>query len=91
MKLILYMPHQKSFDSFFTAGWTSLYFVFDEETTITVGSGLDVLSDAPLRRYPKESTLFNQTLAAQQLMRVGHGHPSEHSRYLRTPPGGFAW
>jgi len=27
----MYMPHEKSFDAFFTAGWTSLYFVFDED------------------------------------------------------------
>lgn len=28
---LMYMPHEKSFDAFFTAGWTSLYFVFDED------------------------------------------------------------
>jgi hypothetical protein len=28
---LMYMPHEKSFDSFFTAGWKSLYFVFDED------------------------------------------------------------
>ena len=26
-----YMPHDKSFDAFFTAGWTSMYFVYDED------------------------------------------------------------
>jgi hypothetical protein len=26
-----YMPHDKSYDSFFTAGWQTLYFVFDED------------------------------------------------------------
>ncbi|HYK22002.1 MAG TPA: hypothetical protein VEV42_14775 [Pyrinomonadaceae bacterium] len=28
---LIYMPHEKSYDAFFTAGWTSLYFVFDED------------------------------------------------------------
>ena len=28
---LMYMPHEKSYDSFFTAKWTSLYFVFDED------------------------------------------------------------
>jgi hypothetical protein len=28
---LMFMPHEKSFDAFFTAGWTSLYFVFDED------------------------------------------------------------
>lgn len=28
---LMYMPHEKSFDAFFTAGWTSTYFVFDED------------------------------------------------------------
>jgi len=28
---LMYMPHEKSWDSFFTAGWTTLYFVFDED------------------------------------------------------------
>jgi hypothetical protein len=28
---LMYMPHEKSYDAFFTAGWTSLYFVFDED------------------------------------------------------------
>jgi hypothetical protein len=27
----MYMPHEKSYDSFFSAGWTNLYFVFDED------------------------------------------------------------
>jgi len=26
-----YMPHDKSYDAFFTAGWKTLYFVFDED------------------------------------------------------------
>jgi hypothetical protein len=28
---LLFMPHEKSWDAFFTAGFTSLYFVFDED------------------------------------------------------------
>jgi len=28
---LMFMPYERSFDSFFTAGWTSLYFVFDED------------------------------------------------------------
>jgi len=28
---LMYMPHEKSFDSFFTAGWQTIYFVFDED------------------------------------------------------------
>jgi len=28
---LMYMPHDKSFDSFFTAGWKTIYFVFDED------------------------------------------------------------
>ena len=28
---LMYMPHDKGFDAFFTAGWTSLFFVFDED------------------------------------------------------------
>lgn len=28
---LIYMPHEKSWDSFFTAGWTTMYFVFDED------------------------------------------------------------
>lgn len=28
---LMYMPHEKSYDSFFTAGWTTMYFVFDED------------------------------------------------------------
>jgi hypothetical protein len=28
---LMYMPHEKSYDAFFTADWTSLYFVFDED------------------------------------------------------------
>src|SRR5215217_78835 len=28
---LMYMPHEKSYEAFFTAGWTSLYFVFDED------------------------------------------------------------
>lgn len=28
---LMYMPHEKSYDSFFTAGFKSLYFVFDED------------------------------------------------------------
>ena len=28
---LLYMPHEKSFDSFFTARWATMYFVFDED------------------------------------------------------------
>jgi hypothetical protein len=28
---LFYMPHEKSYDAFFTAGWTSLYMVFDED------------------------------------------------------------
>jgi hypothetical protein len=28
---LMYMPHEKSYDAFFTAGWTSLYLVFDED------------------------------------------------------------
>ena len=28
---LLYMPHDKSYDAFFTAGWKTLYFVFDED------------------------------------------------------------
>jgi hypothetical protein len=28
---LIYLPHEKSYDAFFTAGWTSLYFVFDED------------------------------------------------------------
>ena len=28
---LMYMPHEKSWDSFFTAGWTTMYFVFDED------------------------------------------------------------
>jgi hypothetical protein len=26
-----YMPHEKSYDSFFSAGWKTIYFVFDED------------------------------------------------------------
>jgi hypothetical protein len=28
---LLYMPHEKSYDSFFTARWQTIYFVFDED------------------------------------------------------------
>jgi hypothetical protein len=28
---LMYMPHDKSYDAFFTAGWTNMYFVFDED------------------------------------------------------------
>lgn len=28
---LMYMPHDKSFDAFFNAGWTSMYFVYDED------------------------------------------------------------
>ena len=28
---LAYMPHDKSYDAFFTAGWTTTYFVFDED------------------------------------------------------------
>ncbi len=28
---LLYMPHDKSYDAFFTAGWANMYFVFDED------------------------------------------------------------
>ena len=28
---LMYMPHDKSYDSFFTARWASMYFVFDED------------------------------------------------------------
>ena len=28
---LMYMPHEKSYDSFFTAGWATMYFVFDED------------------------------------------------------------
>ena len=28
---LMYMPHDKSYDSFFTAGWNTMYFVFDED------------------------------------------------------------
>jgi hypothetical protein len=28
---LMYMPHEKSYDAFFNAGWTSLYLVFDED------------------------------------------------------------
>jgi hypothetical protein len=28
---LAYMPHERSFDEFFKAGWKSLYFVFDED------------------------------------------------------------
>ena len=28
---LMYMPHEKSYDAFFTAGWTTMYFVFDED------------------------------------------------------------
>jgi hypothetical protein len=28
---LMYMPHEKSYDAFFYAGWSSLYFVFDED------------------------------------------------------------
>ena len=28
---LMYMPHEKSYDSFFSAGWTRMYFVFDED------------------------------------------------------------
>lgn len=28
---LMYMPHEKSYDSFFTAKWTTVYFVFDED------------------------------------------------------------
>ena len=28
---LMYMPHEKSYDAFFNAGWSSLYFVFDED------------------------------------------------------------
>jgi hypothetical protein len=28
---LMYMPHEKSYDSFFTAHWANMYFVFDED------------------------------------------------------------
>ena len=28
---LMYMPHDKSYDAFFTAGWKTVYFVFDED------------------------------------------------------------
>jgi hypothetical protein len=28
---LMYMPHERSYDAFFSAGWTSMYFVFDED------------------------------------------------------------
>jgi hypothetical protein len=28
---LAFMPHEKSYDAFFTAGWTTTYFVFDED------------------------------------------------------------
>ena len=28
---LIYMPHDKSYDAFFTAGWKTMYFVFDED------------------------------------------------------------
>jgi hypothetical protein len=28
---LMYMPHEKSYDSFFTARWATMYFVFDED------------------------------------------------------------
>ena len=28
---LMYLPHEKSFDSFFTAKWATMYFVFDED------------------------------------------------------------
>lgn len=28
---LMYMPHERGFDNFFTAGWASLYFVYDED------------------------------------------------------------
>lgn len=28
---LMYMPHDKSWDSFFSAGWKTMYFVFDED------------------------------------------------------------
>jgi hypothetical protein len=28
---LIYMPHEKSYDSFFTARWSNMYFVFDED------------------------------------------------------------
>ena len=28
---LMYMPHEKSYDAFFTARWASMYFVFDED------------------------------------------------------------
>jgi hypothetical protein len=28
---LIYMPHEKSYDAFFSAGWKTMYFVFDED------------------------------------------------------------
>ena len=28
---LMYMPHDKSYNAFFSAGWTTMYFVFDED------------------------------------------------------------
>ena len=28
---LIYLPHNKSYDAFFTAGWATMYFVFDED------------------------------------------------------------
>ena len=28
---LMYMPHDRSYDAFFTAGWNTIYFVFDED------------------------------------------------------------
>lgn len=28
---LMYMPHDKGYDAFFNAGWTTMYFVFDED------------------------------------------------------------
>jgi hypothetical protein len=78
---LMYMPHEKSYDQFFTAKWTSLYFVFDEDDDDHRWERVEMYY--PMHGFggPKEIDLYStkrwrRSNYAEQNMVTGEERPS---------------
>lgn len=87
---LMYMPHDKSYDAFFTAGWKTMYFVFDEDDDDHRWERVEMYYPMHGFRGPKDIDIYSTkrwrrgNYAEQNMVNEGEkpgldGHPQSDS------------
>ena len=88
---LFFMPHDKSYDAFFGAGWKTIVLRLRRgRRRPPLGARRDVLPHARLRRPRGRRHLEHEALAQRQLRAAGDGGRGAEAGPQRAPPGRLA-